>query len=109
MTGMELSTLVRRGHAPVVILLDNAGYGTERALHAGDWKFNEIHRWNYHELPRVLGGGRGYEVRTEGEFDAALRAAWADASGVSLIQVHLRPDDHSAPLARLAERLGSRV
>ncbi|MFO0902708.1 MAG: thiamine pyrophosphate-binding protein [Pirellulales bacterium] len=109
MTGMELSTLVRRGHAPVVILLDNAGYGTERALHAGDWKFNEIHRWNYHELPRVLGGGRGYEVRTEREFDAALRAAWEDRSGPSLIQVHLRPNDHSAPLTRLAERLGSRV
>ncbi|HEY2838132.1 MAG TPA: alpha-keto acid decarboxylase family protein, partial [Pirellulales bacterium] len=76
-------------------------------LHPGE--FNEIHPWNYSKLPLVLGGGTGYEVRTEGEFDAALRKAWADHSGLSLIQVHLPIDDCSAPLARLAERLSKRV
>ena len=109
MTGMELSSLVRRGHAPVVVLLDNGGYGTERALHPGPWKFNEIHPWRYHALPALLGGGTGYEVRTEGEFDAALTQAWSDTTGVSLIQAHLPPGDFSAPLQRLAERLGNRV
>jgi indolepyruvate decarboxylase len=109
MTGMEMSNLVRRGHSPVIILLDNGGYGTERALHAGAWNFNEIHGWRYHQLPALFGGGTGYEVRTEGEFDRALRQAWDDRSGLSLIQVHLAPDDRSEPLQRLAERLGNRV
>ncbi len=109
MTGMELSTIVRHGMAPIVIVLDNKGYGTERFLHAGDWKYNEIHSWHYSRLPQVLGGGTGYEVRTEGEFDAALRQAWSDRSGFSLIQVHLAPDDASIALQRLAERLGRRV
>jgi indolepyruvate decarboxylase len=109
MTGMELSTIVRHGMAPIVIVLDNKGYGTERFLHAGNWKYNEIHSWHYSRLPQVLGGGTGYEVRTEGEFDAALRQAWSDRSGFSLIQVHLAPDDASVALQRLAERLGRRV
>lgn len=109
MTGMELSTIVRHGFAPIVIVLDNGGYGTERFLHPGDYEFNEIQGWNYHLLPEVLGGGRGYEARTEGEFDAALRTALADTSGPSLIQVHLRRDDCSTSLRRLAEKLGQRV
>lgn len=109
MTGMELSSIVKLGFAPVVIVLDNRGYGTERFLHPGDWKFNEIHPWKYAKLPEVLGGGTGYEVRTEGEFDKAIRRAWADKSGMSLIQVHLDPGDASHAMRRLAERLGMQV
>lgn len=109
MTGMELSTIVRHGFSPIIIVLDNHGYGTERFLHPGNWKFNEIHPWKYSQLPQILGGGSGYEVRTEGQFDAALSRAWEDRSGVSLIQVHLSPTDASKALRRLAERLGQRV
>jgi indolepyruvate decarboxylase len=109
MTGMELSTMVRLGMAPVVIVLDNKGYGTERFLHEGNWQYNEIHGWRYSHLPELLGGGKGYEVRSEGEFDDALRRAWSDRQGFSLIQVHLAVDDASRALRRLAERLGKRV
>ncbi len=108
MTGMELSTIVRHGFPLIVILLDNKGYGTERLLHPSN-SFNDIHPWAYHRLPQVLGGGTGYEIRTEGEFDAALAKAWADKSGFSLIQVHLDPNDSSTALIRLAERLARRV
>ena len=74
MTCMELSTIVRHGFSTIVIVLDNKGYGTERALHPGN--FNAINPWQYHKLPEIFNGGAGYEVRTEGEFDAALRCAW---------------------------------
>ncbi|MBX3412051.1 MAG: alpha-keto acid decarboxylase family protein [Pirellulales bacterium] len=107
MTGMELSTIVRHRFDPVVIVLDNKGYGTERFLHPGD--FNDIQPWNYARLPEVFGGGTGYEVRTEGEFDQALTKALADKSGMSLIQVHLADDDVSNALARLAEKLSQKV
>jgi indolepyruvate decarboxylase len=109
MTGTELSTIVRRGYSTIVIILDNKGYGTERCLHPGEFTFNDIHPWNYSKLPAVLGGGTGYEVRTEGDFDAALRAAWADRSGPSLIQVHVSYSDHSIALDRLAQKLSKRV
>ena len=52
MTGMELSTIVRRGLAVTVIVLDNKGYGTERLLLEGS--FNDINPWQYHRIPEVL-------------------------------------------------------
>jgi len=105
MTGMELSTIVRRGLPAIVIVLDNRGYGTERLLHPGDWTFNDIQPWAYDKLPEVLGGGTGYAVRTEGDFDRALKAAWADDHAMSLIHVHLGPSDFSDALQRMAGRL----
>jgi indolepyruvate decarboxylase len=107
MTGMELSTIVRRGLAVTVIILDNKGYGTERLLHEGT--FNDINPWQYQLLPQVLGGGTGYEVRTEGEFDVALSRALADTSGMSLIRVHIGLEDRSHTLDRLAAGLAKRV
>jgi indolepyruvate decarboxylase len=109
MTGMEFSNLVRHKFPSVVIVLDNGGYGTERLLHPGEWEFNSIHPWQYYRLPEVLGGGKGYEVRTEDEFDAALNAAWKDASGPSILHVHIDPKDCSPALARLAERMAKSV
>lgn len=109
MTGMELSSLVRHKFPAIVIVLDNGGYGTERYLHPGTFEFNEVQPWAYHKLPEVLGGGRGYLVKTEGEFDTALRSAWADTSGPSLIHVVLDRNDHSRSLERLTERLSKHV
>ncbi len=109
MTGMELSNLVRRKFATVVIVLDNNGYGTERLLHPGDWPFNDIQPWQYHRLPELLGGGKGYLIRTEGEFDQALHAAWKERSQPSILQVVIDPKDCSRALARLAERMSKTV
>ncbi len=107
MTSNELSSIVRHSFDHIVIVLDNKGYGTERYLHPGE--FNEIHPWNYAKITELFGGGTGYEVRTEGEFDSALRKAWADHSGMSLIHVHLDVNDCSPALERLAEKLSKRV
>lgn len=109
MTGQELSTLVRHAYDPVIIVLDNGGYGTERKLHAGEWEFNNVHGWDYHKLPEIYRGGKGYDVRTEADFDRCLQIAWDDRSGPSVIHVRLAQDDFSSPLKRLGERLGSRV
>ncbi len=107
MTSNELSSIVRHRFDHIVIVLDNKGYGTERYLHPGE--FNEIHPWNYSKITELFGGGTGYVVHTEGEFDAALSKAWADNSGMSLIHVHLAVDDCSPALARLAEKLSKKV
>ncbi|MDA1056100.1 MAG: thiamine pyrophosphate-dependent enzyme [Planctomycetota bacterium] len=109
MTGTELSSLVRHKFPSIIIVLDNGGYGTERYLHPGSFEFNEVQPWAYHKLPEVFGGGKGYLVKTEGEFDAALRSAWADTSGPSLIHVVLDRNDHSRSLERLTEKLSKHV
>jgi indolepyruvate decarboxylase len=104
---MELSTIARYGQNPIVIVLNNKGYTTERFLLEGS--FNDIHSWAFHKIPDVLGAGRGFDVHTEAELDAAIEAAMADVSTFSLLNVHLDPLDRSPALARLAARLAERV
>mgnify|MGYP000290700920 CR=1 FL=1 len=88
-------------------LFNNAGYGTERPMLDGP--FNAVVPWHYERLPELLGAGRGFDVRTEDELDAALAAA-RDARGeYSLLRVHLRPDDMSSALRRLTALLAERV
>src|SRR6185312_16608727 len=76
MTGMELSSIARHGFNPIVIVLNNHGYTTERFLLDGP--FNDIHEWKFHKIPEVLGTGLGLEVRTEIELDDALNTALAN-------------------------------
>jgi indolepyruvate decarboxylase len=109
MTGMEFANLVRHNYGSVIIVLDNQGYGTERLLHPGDWEFNNIQPWQYHRLPELVGGGKGYLIRTEGEFDQALNAAWRERTSPSLLHVVIDKNDCSRALRRLTERMSKTI
>jgi indolepyruvate decarboxylase len=106
--GAERRSCDAPAYRSIVILLEqSAATAPSALLHPGD--FNDINPWKYHKLPEILNGGVGYEVRTEGEFDAALSAAWKETEGLHLIHAHLPLDDHSKALNRLAEKLSKRV
>lgn len=107
MTGMELATAARFKLNPIVIVLNNRGYGTERPMLEGG--FNDIPMWKYHLLPEFLGVGRGFEVHTEVEFEAALTTARQHTESFCLLNVHLDPHDISPALKRLTEGLGQQV
>jgi indolepyruvate decarboxylase len=107
MTFQELSTSLRHGFNPIVIVLNNKGYTTERFLQEGP--FNNILNWQYHQLPELLGGGWGFEIHTEGDLDQALNASLAQRDEFSLLNVHLQPNDISPALQRLAENLSKRL
>lgn len=109
MTGQELSSLIRDGRSPIVIVLDNHGYGTERYLHAGDWKYNEIPTWRYGDLLKAYGHGKAHLVKTESAFDDALQAAWDDRDQSHLIHAKLTEGDASNTLRQLAARMSERV
>lgn len=107
MTGMEISTALRYGLSPIVVVLDNAGYGTERPMLDG--AFNDVQPWAFAALPEVIGGGTGYRVGTEAAFDDALAAALAQPRELAIIHVRLARDDISPALERLTRQLGKRV
>ncbi|MEW4567362.1 thiamine pyrophosphate-binding protein [Tautonia sp. JC769] len=107
MTGMELSTVVRAGLAPIVVVLNNKGYTTERYILDGP--FNDILDWSYHRVPELLGAGLGLEASTEDELDVALKRAWENTESFTLINVHLDAMDRSPALERLAERLAGKL
>lgn len=107
MTGTELSTHAALGLAPIVIVFDNRGYGTERFILDGP--FNDIAPWRYDRLGEIFGPMQGYAARDEEAFETAMREALSNRDRPSLIHVHLTPDDASAAMRRLAERLRTRV
>ena len=107
MTGMELGSVVRYKLAPVVVVLNNRGYGIERHLHDGP--FNDIPYWNYSKIPDILGAGNGFYIETEEQLVESLKTAYADDSQYSILDVQLDPMDRSAALERLAERLSKRI
>jgi indolepyruvate decarboxylase len=107
MTGMELATAARYNLNPIVVVLNNRGYGTERHIHDGP--FNDLLPWNYSRVPEVLGAGHGFEVHTQEQLDLALRAAKQQTESFCLLDVHLEPLDRSPALERLAKGLAKRL
>ena len=107
MTGTELSTAVRYGQTPIVIVLNNRGYSTEREILEGP--FNDVHEWRYERVCDVIGGGVGMRIATQGEFERGLSVALADSSHPYVMNVLLDPADRSAGMVRLAHRLAKRL
>lgn len=107
MTGSELSTAVRYGQTPIVVVLNNRGYSTEREILEGP--FNDIHDWHYERICDLIGGGIGTVVRTQAEFETALAKALADSKHLYILNVLLDPSDRSPGMVRLAHRLAKRL
>lgn len=107
MTGSELSTCVRYGQAPIVIILNNRGYSTEREILDGP--FNDIHEWQYEKICDLIGGGIGRRIATYGEFVDAMKMALADRGQLYVLNVLLDPADRSPAMVRLAKRLAKRL
>jgi TPP-dependent 2-oxoacid decarboxylase len=107
MTGMELATAARYKLNPIVVVLNNFGYGTER--HMQDGPYNDVWPWHYCRLPEILGAGRGFIVETEADLDRALREAQRWTDGFCLLDVRLPPLDRSPALDRLAARMARNI
>lgn len=102
MTGLELSTAAKYRLAPVVIIINNDGYGTQR--HILDGEFNDIRMWNYTKICELIGYGKAVKVTTKGEFDNALKEA-ATHNELYLIEAVVPRNDCSASLLRMGEAL----
>jgi TPP-dependent 2-oxoacid decarboxylase len=108
MTGMEISTITRFALNPVIIVLNNNGYGTERPMLDGP--FNDVLRWNYYRIPEIIGHGKAFLIETEGQLEDSLSAAEKFYSkDLCILDVRLDPHDGSPALQRLTESLGKKV
>lgn len=103
MTGMELSTAAKFGMNPIVLILNNDGYGTQRFILDGP--FNNILRWNYAKLTELFGVGQSRKVTSNGEMEVALAEAFA-SDEIFVIEVIIPRGDCSASLKRVGEELG---
>ncbi|MCI0481016.1 MAG: thiamine pyrophosphate-dependent enzyme [Candidatus Dadabacteria bacterium] len=107
MSGMELSTIARFKQNPIIIVLNNKGYGTERPMIDG--RFNDVLLWKYSRIPEVLGSGIGFDIETEDELEVALAQAHGDRDCFYILDVHIDPEDRSEAHKRLTTALSKRV
>jgi indolepyruvate decarboxylase len=106
MSSQELGVIVKQGLNPIVFVLNNAGYGTERLIMDGS--FNDIPAWEYHKIVDVM-GGTGFKVTTEDELESAVQVA-LQSKKLVVINVVVDPKDMSCSLKRATEGFkGSRV
>ncbi len=106
MSCLELSTIVDRKYNPIVFVLNNGGYTTERYLVDGG--FNSIRNWNYGAICSLINGGKPFMATTEDELEAVVKAA-LDLKELSVIEVKLDKMDVSPALKRMTEALAKRV
>lgn len=107
MTGHELSCFVKYGLKPIVFVINNHGYTTQRFLKDGS--YNEIQDWKYHKFPEIVGGGLGLEVFTEDELEDALDKALKNTESFTILNLHVDKYDKSHTLERLTGFLGKKM
>jgi len=107
MTGVELSSIARYKLNPIVVILNNKGYGTERPMMDG--AFNDLYPWNFGAMIQLLGTGKSFEVNTEDELEQALEVALNYTESFSLIDVHLEVEDRTPVMERLTARLAEKI
>jgi TPP-dependent 2-oxoacid decarboxylase len=93
MTGPELAQAPRYGLRPIVILMNNGGWGIFRPIAGERQDLLTIPNWPYAELAR-LWGGAGYVAETIGEFRDALADA-ERAKTFALIETRVGSHDLS--------------
>lgn len=107
MSCSEISTLIRWKLNPVILVLNNRGYTTERLILDGN--FNNILDWNYHEVIKFMGGGKGVKVETESQLADALDVAMVDKNNLWVINCVVDPKDGSPALRRMGEAFAKKV
>jgi len=108
LTAQEVSTMIRHGTRPIIVLVNNHGYIIEDAIHEGP--YNKIKNWDYAGLMAVLtnreGAGLGLRARTAGELAAAFKTALVH-DGPCLIEVDIDPTDCSPTMRELGTRVAA--
>jgi indolepyruvate decarboxylase len=98
MTGTELSTAVRLHLKPIIIILNNEGFGTMRKIRDG--AFNVTSQWNYGKICELIGGGHALSAETLGQFDGALTAAMG-SNTLTVIDAKIPRNDMSPQLKNM--------
>lgn len=106
MTGLEALNTAFHGVNPIVLVIDNNGYGTQRPMIDGS--FNDIPCLKSELLPEAFGYGKGFLCQTEDELDIAIKEA-VETNSLFIIRACVPRGKHSHALTRLANAVKHKV
>ena len=103
MTVQALSTQLRYGLKPIILVLNNSGYTIERIFLGENSSYNDIQEWNYLRLPAAF-GGEAYtrQVSTDKGLVEALNDTKSHANQLCLIEVVMDKYKQPPALQKLA-------
>lgn len=101
MTGLELGHCARHGWDPIVVVMNNGGWGMLSAFRP-EARYNALGTWNLARVADALGGA-GHLVRTRAELAKALATAHANPGRFHLLDVRLAPGALSPTLRRFTD------
>lgn len=104
MTVQALSTQLRYGLKPIILVLNNSGYTIERIFLGKNSSYNDIQEWNYLRLPAAF-GGEAYtrQVSTDKGLVEALNDTKSHANQLCLIEVMMDKYKQPPALQKLAD------
>lgn len=103
MTGWELGNCQRYGWSPIVIVLNNQGWGMLRSFAAAD-AYTDLADFHYADLAQSL-GGKGERVETCSELAEALKRAVEVEGSFYLIEAMLPRGSTSDALQRFTQAI----
>jgi indolepyruvate decarboxylase len=98
MLAQAFSTLAHNRIGAILFVINNALFGVEQFLvepsfykseEASPTSFCQIPSWNYAELPKVFGAGKGYKVQTLAELDEVLRLVKQNSQEATIVEVYI--------------------
>jgi indolepyruvate decarboxylase len=101
MTGLELGHCARHHWDPIVVVMNNGGWGMLSAFRP-DARYNALGTWNLARVADALGGA-GHLVRTRAELARSLDTAVANPGRFHLLDVRIAPGALSPTLRRFTE------
>lgn len=100
LTANEIGTMGRYDIKPIIFVLNNALYGVEVVVSEVGWKYDDLAKWNYSQLPAAMGCSNWFcvKVSTVAELDAAIEKV-NSFNGASYIEVMI-PASESQPVPK---------
>ena len=109
LTVQEISTMIREGINPLLVVINNSGYTVERAIHGPNQEYNDIATYSWQDIPRAFGATEdtcaAMRVSTPAELREALRAANTHRDKLVLIEVMMDRDDMPRLLTSITQAL----
>merc|ERR1739848_434465 len=108
MTCQEVSSMIKFGCNPIIVLINNDGYTIEVEIHDGP--YNNIQSWNYSLIISAFATNASvytYKVTTESEAEEALQKALERKDALNFIECIIDRDDCSKELLEWGSRVAS--
>ncbi|PGH18889.1 pyruvate decarboxylase [Polytolypa hystricis UAMH7299] len=113
LTVQELSTMIRNGLTPIIVVICNEGYTIERYIHGWNEKYNDIQPWKHTDLVPAFGAeAKSYgthQIRTKEELLELFNDEdFSSAERLQLVELHMPKEDAPHTLKITAEASAKR-